>query len=75
MNHAIRQRKIDRLKAQLEACHLQNIAFAKEYEESSTPEEKEEIVNRWDKVMQERRFVQGALDLLEKQANDSAKPN
>ena len=75
MDHMIRRRKIERLKAQLEACRLQDIAFAQEYEASSAPVEKEEIARRWDKVTQEKRSVQSALDLLEKQAKDSAALN
>lgn len=75
LDHMIRRRKIESLKAQLEACRLQDTAFAKEYEAASAPDEKEEIARRWDKVTQEKRFVQSALDLLEKQAKDSAAVN
>lgn len=67
MDSTTRRLKIQRLKAQLEACRLQNIAFAKEYEASSTTEEKEEIALRWDKAMKEKHFVQRALEILEKE--------
>jgi hypothetical protein len=70
MDPIIRKLKIQNLKAQLEACHLQNVAFAKEYEASSTAEEKEEIAGRWDKAIKEEHFVKRALEILEEDPND-----
>ena len=71
MDPTVRRLKIQSLKAQLEACRLQNIAFAKEYEASSIPEERDEIAGRWDRAMKEEHFVKLALELLEKEPNGS----
>jgi hypothetical protein len=67
----IQKLKIQSLKAQMESCRLQNIACAKEYEASSTAEQKEEIAQRWHKAMQEEHFIKLALERLEKQSNGS----
>lgn len=72
MDPVIRKLKIQTLRAQLEACRLQTIAFAKEYEASLTPEEKDEIAGRWDRAMKEEHFFKLALELLEKEPNGLA---
>lgn len=64
--------QIQILKAQLEVCQLQDIALAKEYEASSTNEQKADIATRWDWVMQKMRSLQCEIELLEKMGLDPA---
>jgi hypothetical protein len=56
---------IQSLKAEVETCRLQSIAFAKEFERSTTFEEKTKVEERWDRVTEESRSLQIALDRLE----------
>jgi hypothetical protein len=63
------------LKAQLEVCHLQAIAFAKQYEASLTNEQKEEIAIRWDWAMKKMRTLKCEVELLEKLDHCSATLN
>ena len=64
--------QIQILKAQLEVCQLQDIALAKEYEASSTNEQKADIATRWDWVMKKMRSLQCEIELLEKMGLDPA---
>ena len=63
------------LKAQIEVCHLQAIEYAKEYEASSTKEQKEEIATRWDWVRKKAESLKTEIELLEKMAVGSATVN
>jgi hypothetical protein len=58
--------KIHILKAQIEACRTECIAYAKEYEASSTIEQKEKIAIRWDWVMRHLRLLKSDVEQLEK---------
>jgi hypothetical protein len=71
LDAVIRQLKIASLRAQLEVCRLQEVAFAKQFEGSSTFDQKSAIAHDWDMVCTEVREMRLALDFLEKQERES----
>jgi hypothetical protein len=72
--HSAKDRAMDKisslliqiLEAQLEVCRLQEIEFAREYEASSTNEQKEEIAIRWNCVMSKMQSLRSEVEQLEK---------
>ena len=71
LDATIRRLKIASLRAQLEVCRLQEVAFAEQFERSSTFDQKAAIAHDWDMVCTEVREMRLALDFLEKQERES----
>jgi len=68
LESAIRNLRIQTLKAQLNVCQLVCASLAKEIQSSSlTLEEKAALAHRWGKALNETRGLQHAIDTLEQQ--------
>jgi hypothetical protein len=68
----IRRWEIERVKARIKLCHSQGIALAKEFEASTTDEEKADIVQRWDRAVKEELSLKIELEMLGRQEGEPA---
>lgn len=68
MERIIRKLKIRTMDAQVALCQLTCESLAKQFESQTLSEgERAKIGKRWDKILREKRALEFALDLLEKQ--------
>ena len=71
MDPVIRRLKIESIKAQMVLCELSCESLAKEFEvESLSEAQRSEIADRLDGMIEERRVLLLALDVLERQQTE-----